>query len=410
MEKIPFTEAFLFWLKLGFISFGGPAGQIAIMHEYLVERKKWITESKFLHALNYCMLLPGPEAQQLATYIGWLMHGTLGGIVAGALFILPSVFIMLGLSLLYATYGNTALVTGLFIGIKPAVAAIILLAVYKIGKKALHQTADYMVTTLSLLALVVFHVPYPVLILATVLVGVVYAYAGKSVPANLQSTSLANTPFKVRTMVITAAVFLLLWFIPFICFRLFMADYQFWNRLSLFFTQSALVTFGGAYSVLLYVSQVAVNKLQWLTQGQMLDGLAMGESTPGPLIMVLTFVAFMGAYGHYHSLAYGSLGLLMAVFFTFLPSFAFILLGAPLVERTHNDATWGKVLRFVTAAVVAVITNLFVVMVVAIYNQSGGSDLWPFVWMLLTVFALQRLHINMIVWLLISGLVGVIGF
>lgn len=407
MNGVSFKEAFLFWLKLGFISFGGPAGQIAIMHEYLVERKKWISESKFLHALNYCMLLPGPEAQQLATYMGWLMHGTLGGIVAGLLFILPSVFILLALSCIYIVYGNTALLTGFFTLLKPAVAAVILLAVYKIANRALKNTADYVVMAAALVALLIFHVAYPLIIITTVLLGIFSAYRAK-VNGNTSGEVTPTSTFSLRKAGVTLLIFLLLWALPFILFRLCSSDVPFWDKLALFFTQNAFITFGGAYGILLYVSQVAVTKLQWLTQSQMLDGLALGESTPGPLIMVLTFVAFMGAYNHTGSLVLASAGLFTATFYTFLPSFAFILLGGPLVERTHNDATWGKVLRYVTAAVVAVIANLFFVMLAAIYKQTNGTDLLPFLWVLLSVFALHRFNINMIIWLLLSGLAGII--
>ncbi len=354
MNKISFKETFLFWLKLGFISFGGPAGQIAIMHEYLVEKKKWISETKFLHALNYCMLLPGPEAQQLATYTGWLMHGTIGGIVAGLLFILPSVFILLGLSMLYVTFGKTAIVFAMLNGIKPAVVAIVFLALLKIGEKALKKKVDYLFALASLIALLIFKVPYPLVILGAIILGFVYlklfekkhANADKGKSTNTDesgylinaNTVIEHTRFNRNKFIATIIIFVSLWVIPVVLFYFFSADFVFWKQLSLFFTKAALVTFGGAYSVLLYVSQIAVEKMNWLTHAEMIDGLALGETTPGPLIMVLVFVGFMGSYKHFNlSLFLGSVGLLATTFFTFLPSFAFILLGAPLIEKTQEN-------------------------------------------------------------------------
>lgn len=424
MNNISFKEAFWFWLKLGFISFGGPAGQIAIMHEYIVEKKKWLSESRFLHALNYCMLLPGPEAQQLATYIGWLMHGVRGGIVAGLLFILPSVFILLGLSVLYVTYGNTQIAKGILYGVQPAVVAIVLLALYKISQKALKQSIDYVIAVVSLVALLVFKVPYPLVILSAVLLGVVYLQFNKRNDAAKQqqqsdesgyvinSTNSKQHIFSKCNWTIMLGVFILLWALPFAIFR-FTHNAPFWQYLSMFFTKAALVTFGGAYSVLLYVSQVAVMELHWLTQAQMVDGLALGESTPGPLIMVLAFVGFMGSYNHFgSSVLYGGVGLLITTFFTFLPSFAFVLLGAPVVERTQENKSVKLVLGFVTAAVVGVIANLFLFMLMALYELyiAHALSVWqyfPLLWLAVSVIALKYFNLNMILWLGISAVAGI---
>ena len=424
MHNISFKEAFWFWLKLGFISFGGPAGQIAIMHEYVVEKRKWLSESRFLHALNYCMLLPGPEAQQLATYIGWLMHGVRGGIVAGALFILPSVFILLGLSVLYVTYGNTDIAKGILYGVQPAVVAVVVLALYKIAQKALKQKIDYAIAIAALVALLVFKVPYPLVILSAMLLGLVYLRfintttqqgtskqldeVGYAINSNTTQRSYTKTKWLVL-----ASIFLSLWALPFTLYQL-TSDAAFWQHLSLFFTKAALVTFGGAYSVLLYVSQVAVQQLHWLTQTQMVDGLALGESTPGPLIMVLAFVGFMGGYNHFGgSVLMGGAALLLTTFFTFLPSFAFILLGAPVVERTQQNEQIKKMLGFVTAAVVGVVANLLLFMLMALHTAhiQNAATLWhyfPALWLIVSLIAMKYYNLNMVLWLGISAVVGAV--
>ncbi len=426
MQKISFKEAFLFWLKLGFISFGGPAGQIAIMHEYLVEKKKWISESRFLHALNYCMLLPGPEAQQLATYTGWLMHGTLGGVVAGLLFILPSVFIMLALSILYVQYHHVQAVTAVFDGIKPAVAAIIFIALLKIGEKALRHPVDYAIAVFSLVCIYFFHVPYPVVIFAALAAGLAHTYLFKT---NLEESENVDEKdeadyyinrFTVKpqkggaiSVIGQFFVFALLWLMPLAVLFYAQRNFIFWQKLITFFSGAAVVTFGGAYSVLTYVSQEAVHHLQWLTMPEMMDGLALGESTPGPLIMVLTFVGFMGAYRNMGaSVLWGSVGLLVTAFYTFLPSFVFILIGAPLVEATQENKMVKKALAFVTAAVVGVIANLFLFMVVALYRgdllrqDEVSLRFAQLGWLLISVIALKRFKVNMVLWLAISGLAG----
>lgn len=426
-QKPTLREALKFWTKLGFISFGGPAGQVAIMHEFLVEKKKWISESRFMHALNYCMLLPGPEAQQLATYTGWLLHGVRGGLAAGILFILPSMFILLGLSALYVVFGQIAWVNALFDGLKPAVVAIIAMALTKIGKKSLLSPFHYVVAAAAFVAIFFLKIPFPLIILAAILVGFI---AGKWMPHLVKTNSkkeqeqsaneqgyLINrdtvtvkgkwTPGKVILLLL---LFVAMWFVPYLLLR--SGDNgKFWELLILFFTKAALVTFGGAYAVLPYVAQVTVQKFNWLTSLQMMDGLALGETTPGPLIMVLAFVGFMAAYNQYGaSLAMGSLGLVITVFYTFLPCFLFIFAGAPIIERTRDNPAIKKVLNIITAAVVGVVLNLAIFLLVQVVFKGEFSfaqfHLSHFMWILISFAALYQFKINMILWLGISAVYG----
>ncbi|MDF7815625.1 chromate efflux transporter [Hymenobacter sp. YC55] len=430
--KPTFSEALRFWLKLGFISFGGPAGQIAVMHTVLVEQKRWISDAKFLHALNYCMLLPGPEAQQLATYIGWLLHGTRGGLAAGILFVLPSVFILLGLSVLYMTVGTLPALQGVFLGLKPAVVAIIILALVKIGQKSLHRPLHYAVAAASFVGIFWMNVPFPILILSAAAVALVAqrffpapaataATQAKAVQAEegyyLTTRSVvAGTGFSLPRLVRQLGAALVLWGLPLGGLALTSSDFSFWRTLTMFFTQAALVTFGGAYAVLPYVAQVSVEKLHWLTPGQMLDGLALGETTPGPLIMVLAFVGFMGGFTHFAgSLTLGALGLLVTTYYTFLPSFVFILVGAPLIERTQHNQNLQAVLGVVTAAVVGVVLNLAVYLGKAVLfpTQRLAADQlhWPsLVWVLVSLLALYRFKINLILWVVLSAAVGLLYY
>lgn len=421
-SPVPRKEAFLFWLKLGFISFGGPAGQIAIMHRELVERKKWISESKFLHALNYCMLLPGPEAQQLATYTGWLMHGIQGGVVAGVLFILPSAFILLLLSILYVTFGSAPAATGIFAGLKPAVLAVILLALFKIAHKSLHHFTDYLFAAAALLALVFFKLPYPFVITAALVCGLLQyffsnQYSRKEVNSvtdkneyeyaiNRYSSIQQLKPIHWWTM---AVVFTGLFLLPYLYLKL--NGEQFYISMAALFTKAALVTFGGAYSVLTYIAQVAVEKYHWLTHAEMIDGLALGETTPGPLIMVLAFVGFMAGYHHYlGSLLAGSVGLGIATWFTFLPSFAFILLGAPMVERTQENTAAKKILQYVSAAVTGVVANLLIYTGATVLPWNEASSplfIFSLCWFVVSVAALKLYDVNMVLWLLISAISGI---
>lgn len=382
---VSFAEALKFWLRLGFISFGGPAGQIAIMHRELVEQKRWISERRFLHALNYCMLLPGPEAQQLATYIGWLLHRTWGGIVAGGLFVLPSLFILVGLSWVYVVYGQVDWVAGMFYGIKPAVAAIVLHAVWRIGGRTLKSPrrtpALWGIAVASFVAIAVLQVPFPWVVAVAAAIGVVggrkapgqFAAAGHAGAGAVQPGARAiiddDTPtpeharFTKARLARVVAVGLGLWAAS---MALLMAAHG-WEatlaRMGWFFTKAALLTFGGAYAVLPYVFQGAVEQYQWVTAAQMMDGLALGETTPGPLIMVVAFVAFVGGWTHQvlgpDALFLGAaLAATLVTWFTFLPSFLFILAGGPLVEATHGDLRFTAPLTAITAAVVGVIATL----------------------------------------------------
>jgi chromate transporter len=377
---ISFGEAFRFWLKLGFISFGGPTGQIAIMHQELVERRRWISEGRFLHALNYCMVLPGPEAQQVATYIGWLMHRTWGGIVAGGLFVLPSVFILIALSWIYLAYGDVPVVAGIFYGIKPAVVAIVLAAAHRIGSRALRNAWLWTIAAAAFVAIFAFHAPFPVIVIAAGIIGYLggrYAPekfalgsahgAAKSgaAPALIDddTPTPAHARFSWARFASYAAAGLGLWAIA----MGGLAAAWGWDgtlaQMGAFFTKAALLTFGGAYAVLPYVYQGAVEHYGWLSAQQMIDGLALGETTPGPLIMVVAFVGFVGActqaiFGPEALLAAGVAGALVATFFTFLPSFVFIFMGAPFIETTHGNLRFTAPLAGITAAVVGVVLNL----------------------------------------------------
>ena len=381
-----FGEAFVYWLKLGFISFGGPAGQIAIMHQELVERRRWIGERRFLHALNYCMVLPGPEAQQLAIYIGWLLHRTWGGIVAGTLFVLPSLFILAALTYIYLAFGELLFVQGLFNGIKPAVVAIVVFAAWRIGSRALKNKLLWAMAAASFLAIFVLHLPFPYIVLGAGILGFVggriapekfkigggHGASNKTYgPALIDDDTPApeHTGFKAGHLALLVAAFAALWVAG-----MLMLGQPVLQDMGLFFTKAALVTFGGAYAVLPYVYQGGVEHYHWLPGTQMIDGLALGETTPGPLIMVVAFVGFVGAwskeiFGPEGLLLAGFAGACVATYFTFLPSFLFILAGAPLVEATHGDLKFTAPLPGITAAVVGVILNL------ALF--FGWHVLWP---------------------------------
>jgi chromate transporter len=376
-----FAQALRFWLKLGFISFGGPAGQIAIMHRELVERFRWISERRFLHALNYCMVLPGPEAQQLATYIGWLMHGTWGGIVAGGLFVLPSLAILIALSWVYVRFGSVPVVAAILYGIKPAVVAIVLAAAWRIGSRALKHPLLWAIAAAAFVALAALSVPFPIVILAAALIGIAggrlmpHAFRGSAHAGGAAAPAASviddDTPAPVHArfswprLALIVAVFLALWGAALALLAARFGWEGDFTQMGWFFTKSALITFGGAYAVLPYVLQGAVEDHQWLSAAQMIDGLALGETTPGPLIMVVAFVGFLGGWtkqllGLDALSAAGSLGATIATYFTFLPSFLFILAGGPLVEGTRDDMKLMAPLTAITAAVVGVIVNLAV--------------------------------------------------
>ena len=390
-SEVSFWDAFLFWLKLGFISFGGPAGQIAIMHQELVERRRWISEKRFLHALNYCMLLPGPEAQQLATYIGWLMHRTWGGIVAGVFFVLPSLFILIALSWIYIAYGDVSWVAGLFYGIKPAVTAIVVQAAHRIGSRALKNNVLWAIAAAAFVAIFALNIPFPYIVIGAALAGYV---GGRYAPDYFKSggghgkaqqdfgTALiddhtptpAHALFRWSRLTGVLLAGLLLWVVPMLLLWATLGWAHTFTQMAWFFTKAALLTFGGAYAVLPYVYQGAVGHYGWLTPAQMIDGLALGETTPGPLIMVVAFVGFVGAYvkavfGPDLMFLAGAVAATIVTWFTFLPSFIFIFAGAPFIETTHNSLKFTAPLLAITAAVVGVILNL------ALF--FGYHVLWP---------------------------------
>ncbi|HZE11809.1 MAG TPA: chromate efflux transporter [Burkholderiales bacterium] len=378
-DPVSLREAFGYWLKLGFISFGGPTGQIAIMHQDLVERKRWISEKRFLHALNYCMVLPGPEAQQLATYIGWMMHRTWGGVISGGLFVLPSLFILIALTWIYLAFGDVPLVSGLFYGIKPAVTAIVLFAAWRIGSRALRNAWLWAISAAAFIAIFAFQVPFPAIVLGAGVLGYLggriapdkFATGGHGSAQKRYGAALiddatptpAHALFRWPHFAGILGVFLFIW-VGTLGALIALSGWQStFAQMGWFFTKAALLTFGGAYAVLPYVYQGAVENYHWLTATQMIDGLALGETTPGPLIMVVAFVGFVGAWTKaalgVNALALaGCAGATVATFFTFLPSFLFILLGGPLVESTHGNLKFTAPLTGITAAVVGVILNL----------------------------------------------------
>ncbi|MFJ2527476.1 chromate efflux transporter [Pseudomonas helmanticensis] len=432
-DPVTLRQAWRFWLKLGCIGFGGPAGQIAIMHQELVERRRWISEKRFLHALNYCMLLPGPEAQQLATYIGWLLHRTWGGVIAGALFVLPSLFILIALSWLYVAFGDVPAVAGVFYGIKPAITAIVLHAAHRIGSRALKNAWLWAIAGASFVAIFAFNVPFPLIVLGAALIGYL---GGRFAPQRFNNTAARNneksfgpalidddtpapeharfSPMKLLRLVLVGAA---LWCLPMaLLTALFGWDGTF-TQMAWFFTKAALLTFGGAYAVLPYVYQGAVGHYGWLTPTQMIDGLALGETTPGPLIMVVAFVGFVGAYvqpafGPEHAFAAGALAATLVTWFTFLPSFLFILAGGPLVESTHNELKFTAPLTAITAAVVGVIVNLacfFAYHVLWPNGFTGALDLFSLMLAVAAALALFVFKRGVISVLIVCALAG-LGF
>jgi chromate transporter len=370
--KPTFKEAFRFWLKLGFISFGGPAGQIAIMHEEVVERKKWVSEEQFLHGLNFCMLLPGPEAQQLATYLGWRLHRTWGGIAAGALFVLPSAVLLWLLAWIYMEWGDVQWVSAVFSGLLPAVLAIIVAAAWRIGKKVLKNRVLWILAAAAFVALFVFKLPFVLVVLGAGLAGWL---GGRWKPGQLvalgghggadvgqEDGAFFQRGDWIRMLRVTATG-LALWWLPVLAVGLGFGFGSIFFQQGIFFSKAALLTFGGAYAVLPYVAQQAVGHFQWLSMEQMMSGLALAETTPGPLVMVLQFVGFIGAWqrpGNLAPLAAGTLGAAVTTWTTFLPSFVFIFLGAPSIERLQKVPRLGAALSAITAAVVGVIANLAV--------------------------------------------------
>jgi chromate transporter len=399
-KTVTFMAALRFWLELGFISFGGPAGQIAIMHRELVEKRRWISEKRFLHALNFCMVLPGPEAQQLATYLGWLMHRTWGGVVAGALFVLPSLVLLIVLSWVYMAFGQQPVVAGIFYGIKPAVAAIVLHALHRIAGKSLGNPlvapVPWVLAAMSLIAVWLLKLPFPLVVLTAMLIGVVLSRVapgalskGGGHAAKGQGTHEAaliddDTPtpahalFKPSRLCLVLLAGAVLWLLP-MALLFFNFGWQgTLTQIGWFFTKAALLTFGGAYAVLPYVNQSAVEHYQWLTTAQMMDGLALGETTPGPLIIIVAFVGFVAGWGKEvlgPGMAFigAALAACVATWFTFLPSFIFILAGGPYVESTRGNLKLTAPLAAVTAAVVGVIANLALFFIAAVAYPGGAN-------------------------------------
>jgi chromate transporter len=430
---VSFGEAFRFWLKLGFVSFGGPAGQIAIMHRELVEKRRWISEQRFLHALNYCMVLPGPEAQQLATYIGWLMHRAAGGMVAGALFVLPSLLILVGLSWVYVSFRDMPLVAGLLMGIKPAVTAIVLFAAWRIGSRTLRNPLLWAIAVSAFVAISLLDAPFPLIVLGAAVVGWL---GGRLAPASFSGSAGHgggagsfgpaviddDTPtpeharLRLPRLFRVAVAGLALWATTIGLLAALDGNDGTLVRMAWFFTKAALLTFGGAYAVLPYVFQGAVEQYGWVTAAQMLDGLALGETTPGPLIMVVAFVGFLGGwqaalFGPDHAFLAGAVAATVVTWFTFLPSFIFILLGGPVVETTHRQPHVTAPLTAITAAVVGVIVNLAVFFAYHVLWPGGLSG--PFDWPSLVIgvaatVALFRFGAGVIPVILACGAVGLI--
>lgn len=434
--SVSLREAFLYWLKLGFISFGGPAGQLGMMHQDLVEKRRWISEARFLHALNYCMLLPGPEAQQLATYIGWLLHGTRGALIAGLLFILPSFFMLSLLAWLYLAHGEVPLVQGLLYGVKPAVTAIVLFAAWRIGKKTLHTSALKLLALAALIAIAVVKLSFPYIVLAAACIGLLlmrfwpaqltvapashgsgtaHAAAGDAVIND--NTALPQWQlFSWRKLVLAIALGLAIWVLSLGVLVMLYGWHSPQAQLGWFFTKAALLTFGGAYAVLPYVYQGAVEHYSWLSALQMIDALALGESTPGPLIMVVAFVGFVAGWttqllGPDMLGLAGMLAAAIVTFFTFLPSFLFILVGAPLVESSRKQAAFTAPLTAITAAVVGVIVNLALFFGYHVLWPQGLGASLDWVALLLGIaagIALFRYQQSIVRVLAVSALAGVV--
>lgn len=424
---VTFSTAFRYWLKLGFINFGGPAGQIALMHRDLVERQHWISEERFLHALNYCMLLPGPEAQQLATYIGWLLHGTWGGIIAGTFFVLPSIFVLLILSYIYTAYGNLASVIGVLAGVKPVVVAIVVEAVLRIGGRALKGRVHFVIACAAFIGIFFLHIPFPFIVLAAGLIGLcggrffsqVFVTASPGGNASSSATALddlaqsrAHTlPSRIRTWQ-TLGVGLVFWTLPFLALIVWTGWQSFHSQIYRFFTLAALVTFGGAYAVLAYVTQAAVDVYGWLTQAQAVDGLALAETTPGPLIMVLQFVGFVAGWNQAEAgsqAATAVFSALITTYTTFLPSFLFIFLGAPYIEELRGNRNLTAALSGITAAVVGVVLNLALVFGMAVIWPGGlaqGTSWFAIALSLLAFVALYCFKLDVLWVVLLGGLVG----
>jgi chromate transporter len=415
------AEALWFWWKLGWISFGGTAAHIAIMHDVLVEKKKWISNSHFLHALSHCMLLPGPEAQQLAIYIGWKLHGKKGGIAAGSLFILPSMFVLLGLSVIYVRFGNLPWIAAMFGGLKPAVVALVILALIRVARRALVTPLQWIVALGSFFAMAWLHVSIPFVMLGTVVLGLLVGWRRPDLLASgpaVETTHESERPFEFswreirRSTVKIIGTALILWLTPLLSLYWLSHYFGFWRQLSLFFTQTAFVTIGGSYTVIPYVAQIAVMKYHWLSQAQMLDGFALAETTPGPLIIVVAFVGFMAGFDYFHgSVIMGTVALLVTTFYTFLPCFLFVFAGAPFVEKTHGKRSVEAVLRLITAVVVAAMLELMSFLSRGVLFPTGklcltGLDGIALTWIGVSLLLLRVFRVNVAAIIGLSILAG----
>jgi chromate transporter len=428
-QRPSFAEALRFWFKLGWISFGGTAAHIAIMQDELVEKKRWISNGMFLHALSHCMLLPGPEAQQLAIYIGWKLHGKRGGIVAGTLFVLPSLFVLLALSVIYVRLGSLPWIAAMFNGLKPVVIALVIVALQRVATRALRGPVQITVAIATFAAMFFFDVSLLAVMSGAIVLGIAL---GELRPGLLHHTadaaagddeesyyihrnSIAPKPTPLlKPAVKVAASALVLWLAPLPFFYIFAADFHFWRDLALFFTKTAFVTVGGSYTVIPYVAKVAVTKLHWLNKSQMTDGFALAETTPGPLIIVVAFVGFLAAYNHFHgSLWMGTLGLLATTFYTFLPCFFFVFAGAPLIERTQGKRTIESVLALITAVVVGAILDLTFFLGKAVILSSevvGHKQINPLSlgWVMLSLLLIERFKLKIIPLILLGVGFGLI--
>ncbi|KXF77070.1 chromate transporter [Paramesorhizobium deserti] len=443
-DIVPLREAIRVWVRVAALSFGGPAGQIAVMHRILVDEKRWIGEHRFLHALNYCMLLPGPEAHQLAIYIGWLLNRTLGGVIAGVLFVLPGFLSILALSYVYVLFGNVTFIEGMFFGLKCAVLAVVLQAVFRIGGRALKNRVMMAIAAAAFVAIFFLHIPFPIIIIATGVIGYLGGRAGLAafqaggghkagsgkiledgdsvLGADVPVHARANLAWSMKISGVLAA----LWFLPVIAILLALGPANVFAKIGVFFSQMAVVTFGGAYAVLAYVAQEAVQHFGWLQPGEMLDGLGMAETTPGPLIMVAQFVGFLAGYrdaGTINPLMAATLAAVLTTWVTFLPSFLWIFLGAPFIERMRGNAALGGAMSAITAAVVGVILNLAIwfglhVLFAEVRSISWGawsmdapvigSVVWPSLALTaLAALAIFRFRMSVIATLLLSAGLGI---
>ena len=407
-NRVLFSEAFRFWVKLGFISFGGPAGQIAVMQRELVENRKWIDQDDFLHALNYCMLLPGPEAQQLATYIGWRLHGIKGGIVAGTFFVIPSIFFLLILSYIYAAYGNVPQVSAILDGFKAVVVAIVVEAVIKIGKKAFKTYWHIIIAVLAFAAIYFFHIPFPLIVLGAAIVGFFsfrFQVSGFKSKENIEQSEIPNPKSQIPKIVFAC---LALWLVPFLAITFWLGYGSVATTNYLFFTQAAFVTFGGAYSVLAYVNQAVVS-VGWITSAQAVDGLALAETTPGPLIMVLQFIGFMIGWNNpiFASQIWSAVFIaLLTTYVTFLPSFFFIFVGAPYIEKLRNNQNLTAALSGVTAAVVGVILNLALMFGESVIFPPSATNFFGLSLAVLSFIALYFFKLDVLLIVVLGGMFG----